>query len=177
MPNSRQKVLGKLKNKRYRDAFVREKVRTGIPNQVFILRKQAGKTQGELAKLAKTTQTVISRVEDPNYGKLTLSSLVKLANGLDIGLLVKFVPFSKLLDEVEDVSAPALAADNFDVELDALEDWAESEPAADAAVGSISNKLTKGERNQVDDIAEWKGKKHEEQQQPSMKTAMGGGRQ
>jgi transcriptional regulator with XRE-family HTH domain len=121
---SKGRLLAKLKNKAYRAAFVIEHVKTSVPLQIHALREQFGWTQGQLAERAKTTQTVISRLEDPNYGNLSLNSLLKLASAFDIGLLVKFVPFSRLLHEFQDLSPQALFAKPFVEELPTLEVWA-----------------------------------------------------
>src|SRR5919197_4806012 len=121
---SKKRLLAKLKNKAYRVAFVVEHVKTSVPLQIHALREQFGWTQGQLAERAKTTQTVISRLEDPNYGNLSLNSLLKLAYAFDIGLLVKFVPFSRLLNEFQDLSPQALFAKPFIEELPNLEAWA-----------------------------------------------------
>ena len=140
--NSRQRLLAKLRNKRYRDAYVAEQVKTAIPNQLFILRKQRDMNQADLAKLAKTTQSVISRLEDPNYGNMSVNSLLKAAAGLDIGLLVRFVPFSKLLAEVEDVSSRALSATTFNEELNDIEEWATREQQEPAKTQSLPPQMT-----------------------------------
>jgi len=125
---SKQKLFAKLRNKEYRDAYVAEHVKTSVPIQARTLRDQQGLTQTELARRAEMKQTVISRLEDPNYGNLTINSLLKLASGLDVALLVKFVPYSRLLDEFKDVSPKAIAAKSFTEEIDNLETWASEEP-------------------------------------------------
>ena len=43
-------------------------------------------------------QETISRLEDPNYGKLTLKTLKRLASAFEVGLMVRFVPFSELVE-------------------------------------------------------------------------------
>ena len=122
---SEEKVLSKLENsKAYREAYVNEHVKTSVPLQIRHLREQLELTQTQLAEQAKTTQTVISRLEDPNYGNLTLNSLLRIAAALDIGLLVKFVPFSRLLLEFQELSPQALSATSFTEELPILRAWA-----------------------------------------------------
>jgi transcriptional regulator with XRE-family HTH domain len=111
---SREKRLAKLKNnKTYRDAYVAEHIKTSVPLQIRHLREKHALTQAQLADKAKTTQTVIARLEDPNYGNLTLNSLLKIASAFDIGLLVKFVPFSQLVLELQDLSPKALSVKSF----------------------------------------------------------------
>ena len=122
---SRKRLLAELKKKKYREAYAAEHVKTMVPIQNRILREQRGWSQGQLAERMKTTQSVISRLEDSNYGKLSLSSLLKLASAYDVALLVKFVPFSRLLREFEDASPQALSAKEFMEELPQLAAWAD----------------------------------------------------
>ena len=117
---SEERLLAKLEKKPYRDAYVSEHVKTSVPVQIYHLREQRGWTQAMLAQRAKTTQTVISRLEDPNYGNLSLNSLLKIASAFDIGLLVKFVPFSRLLAEFHNLSPQAVSAQSFGKELPTL---------------------------------------------------------
>ena len=44
-------------------------------------------------------QTWVSKLEDPNYGKLTISTLLKVASAFDVGLQIDFVPYSKVLSD------------------------------------------------------------------------------
>ncbi len=124
---SKMKLLAKLKRKAYRDAYVEEHVRTSLPFQIRALREQRDWTQGALAEELKTTQTAVSRLENPEYGKLSLNSLYKLASAFDVALLVKFVPFSRLIEEFKDASPQALSAASFENELKELEEWAAKE--------------------------------------------------
>jgi transcriptional regulator with XRE-family HTH domain len=121
---SRKHLLAKLKNKAYRDAYTAEHVKTTTPLQIRTVREQHEWTQGKLAAKAKTTQTAISRTEDPNYGNLTLNNLLKIAAALDVGLLVKLVPFSRLVKEFEDLSPEVMSAPSFMDEVSVLEAWA-----------------------------------------------------
>ena len=53
-----------------------------------------------MAKKTGIKQQVISRLENPYYGKATLTTLKKIAAARDVGLLVEFVPYSQLIDRV-----------------------------------------------------------------------------
>ena len=59
---------------------------------IFDLRKQAGLTQKELAKLIGTTQSVISRLEDADYEGHSLSMLSRIAKALNQRLVFSVVP-------------------------------------------------------------------------------------
>lgn len=55
-------------------------------------------TQTELAVAAGMGQNNLSRLENPDYGKHTISSLKRIADALDVALVVRFVPFSQYID-------------------------------------------------------------------------------
>jgi len=69
-----------------------ERDKASIAGQIFDLRTQAGLTQKQLAGLVGTTQSVISRLEDADYGKHTLSMLDRIASVLHCRLEVRLVP-------------------------------------------------------------------------------------
>jgi transcriptional regulator with XRE-family HTH domain len=122
---SKKRLVEELKDKKFRDAYVAEHVKTSVPIQIYILREQRRWNQTQLAERAKTTQTVISRLEDHDYGRLSISSLLKLASAFDVALLIKFVPFTRLFKEFEDTSPEALSAKSFLEELPDIAAWAE----------------------------------------------------
>lgn len=116
MNKRKERLFEELKNKEYRDAFVSELINTGIPFQIRALRKQREWTQKELSEKSGMKQERISVLEDPNYAKLSLSTLKRLASAFDIGLLVKFVPFSDLVKRELTLSPDSLKALSYDEE-------------------------------------------------------------
>jgi transcriptional regulator with XRE-family HTH domain len=69
------------------------------------------------------SQNNISRLESPEYGKMTVKSLTRIAEALDVALVVRFEPFSKYVNWlsgtrfVEDGLSPdALAVASFEDE-------------------------------------------------------------
>lgn len=74
-------------------------------------------TQGELAEKIDSDQNAVSRIENPRYGKQTLTTLKKVAAAFDVALVVRFVPFSQLIDWVRRVPRidPGLAHDTLDI--------------------------------------------------------------
>ena len=61
--SARSFIEKQLKNKEIRVLFEEERAKTLIAETVHTARIRAGLTQVQLAKLANTTQTVISRIE------------------------------------------------------------------------------------------------------------------
>jgi len=106
-------LWSKLKDKEYRDAYLVAKVTYALAYQIEALRNQHGWTQAELAKQIGTTQSVISRLEDPDYGRANITTLFDLAGAFDVGLLVKFVSYSQFASEYRDVSPEGLSAASF----------------------------------------------------------------
>jgi transcriptional regulator with XRE-family HTH domain len=125
-----------LSNKQYREAYVAELIKNGIPFQIRALRDQRAWTQAELGERAKKRPNAITRLEDPNYGKVTLRTLLEIASAFEVGLLVKFVPFSRLLKEYEDVSPAGLSVQSILDERAILEGWATSTENVAAAIAT-----------------------------------------
>lgn len=127
-----------IRDKEYRDAYVFEHVRNGLAFQLRGMRDALGWSQSRMGQEVGKPQNVISRLEDPNYGRPNLQTLLEIASGLGVGLLVKFVPFTRLVKEFEDVSPGALAAPSIDKEQSALEEWAATELAAHHGAAPIA---------------------------------------
>jgi len=86
----------KFGSKPYREEFVSVQVKRGIPLQIRSLLKQQGISQEELANQSGLTQGVVSRAANPNYGNLTLNTIIRIAAGFDVAFIGQFVPFSEL---------------------------------------------------------------------------------
>ena len=108
-----ERLLTELEDKEYRDAFVEGHIRTDAAYQIRALRTSRHWSQEELANRGDTTQSVIARLENPDYGKFSLTTLLKLASGFDVALLVQFVSFSELLDRTRDLSPEGLNAPSY----------------------------------------------------------------
>lgn len=65
-----------------------------IAFQIYDLRKKAGLTQAELAKLIHTRQANIARIESADYTGYTLKTLEKVTKALKAKLEIRIVPVS-----------------------------------------------------------------------------------
>ena len=83
-----------------RAKFVESHINKGLAYQLRAMREAREWSQEELADLVGMPQTAISRLESPNYGKPTITTLKRMARVHDVALVVRFVPFSKLVDWV-----------------------------------------------------------------------------
>jgi len=103
------KLFSKLANKKYRNLFVASQINKGIPFQMRALRAARKMKQSDLAILAGTTQTVISRIENNGAGNLSVKTLLKLAEAFDVALVVRFEPIDNLIDWVDNLSQENLS--------------------------------------------------------------------
>ena len=89
-------------------------VDTGLAFQIRALREKNGWTQAQLGERAGgKRQKVISDWENPNYGRYSLQSLKSLATAFDVGLMVRFVPFSELVHWNANLTPARIAPPSF----------------------------------------------------------------
>jgi len=69
-----------------------ERVNAEVACLIYTLRTDAGLTQGQLAELVGTTQSVISRLEDSDYDGHSLTMLNRIAEALQKKLTVVITP-------------------------------------------------------------------------------------
>lgn len=91
--------ISKLKSDRHsRESYIKAKLGVLVPSQIRALRlKSSTPNQKELAKAAGTHQSRVSKIEQPGEANLTIEKLAWIASVHKVGLIVKFVPFSEML--------------------------------------------------------------------------------
>ena len=110
-------LLEKLRDRAYRRAFRSAAVRNHIALQVRTLRKAKYDSQKKLAEACNKPANVITRLENPNYGRVSVKTMLELADAFDVGLSVRFVPFGEMAAENEDLSIEALNVPSFEDEV------------------------------------------------------------
>jgi transcriptional regulator with XRE-family HTH domain len=106
------RTLRRLLNKEYRDGYLQTHVRSGIAYQIRSLREKTGLSQAQFADATGKKQSTISRLEDTDYGRVSVQTLLDIASALNVALLVRFVDFPQFLKTTEDMSPQALAPDD-----------------------------------------------------------------
>ena len=95
-------------DKEYRDSYLESSVRAGIGYQVQAIREQRNLTQRDLASLTGTTQSSISRLEDEEYGRVSLQTLLSIAKATETALIVRFAPYDEFMRFAKNLSPAAL---------------------------------------------------------------------
>lgn len=132
--NLHSQILEKFRDKEYRDAFVGEYIFSRVPLKIRAMRDVRDMSQEKLGRLAGIAQPWVSKLEDPTYGRLTISTLLKIASAFDVALYVDFVPFSEILNR-----SASLSRESFDV-CSFADDFALAPvPSADRSISGVLN--------------------------------------
>ena len=113
----REQLIKALQDKEYRELYAEEHIKTGLAFQIRAMREAHNWTQAELGSESGKSQVVISQLEDPDYGKFQLRTLLTLAAAFDVALVARFAPYSELLDRTLNLAPEHLAPLSFDQEF------------------------------------------------------------
>jgi transcriptional regulator with XRE-family HTH domain len=115
-------LLSSLRNRAYRALFVEAQIETLVPFQIRAMRKRKGWTQKDLAAESGMKQARISLLENPNYeGAVNVKTLLKIAQAFDVGLIVRFAPFSEVAQWSNTLTKSSHEVPTFDMEFAELE--------------------------------------------------------
>jgi len=78
-----------LKNKKFQKIFYQEKIKLDVANEIIKLRKKKKISQKELAKKIKTTQAVISRIENGQVFPST-NIIQRICNEFNVHARIEF---------------------------------------------------------------------------------------
>lgn len=121
MPTSSNKLMQlaqRMRSKEYRDALVEAEIANGIAFQIRAMQAERGWTQEQLGDSASMKQESISRLVNSS-GNSSLNTLRRMASAFDVALIVRFVPFSQLLEWTGNLSRDRLAPLSFHEEFNA----------------------------------------------------------
>ncbi len=111
------KIVRKLRDPEYRKAFVASQINIGIPFQLRAMLKARDWTQEKLAERTGMLQPRISAILKPGKVRLNIETLRRLAEAFDCALLVRFAPFSELVDWSDKFNPDTFVVPAFDEEL------------------------------------------------------------
>ena len=99
--SSKKKIIARLRRgKSARRHFMESHLSKTTAFQIRAIRDALGWSQTRLGEQTDMNQNSISRLESANYGKATITTLKRLAEAFDVCLVVRFVPFSQMVDWV-----------------------------------------------------------------------------
>jgi transcriptional regulator with XRE-family HTH domain len=110
---SSRKIIERLQSPEYRNSFVDSRMRTLIALQARTLREDRGWSQTELAERMDKQQSAVSRLEDPERGRPSLTTLLEVAAAFDVALLVRFVDHKEFLSQISDLSPDSLRVESY----------------------------------------------------------------
>lgn len=106
-----KQIAAQLTNEDFRKSFMESNVKMSVATQIRALR--GDKSQAEFGRMLNQTQSVVSRFEDPDYGKWTLQTLLGVVTSLDLALVVKIVDYPTFLRSTSDYDRESLAPESY----------------------------------------------------------------
>jgi transcriptional regulator with XRE-family HTH domain len=110
----RRQLVESLQDKDYRHDFNDESINVGLAHQIRLLQQAHGWSQKQLGEEVGMAQETISQLENPNYGRYSLSTLRRLSRAFGVALIVRFAPFSELVDWSVNLSRDRLTPPRFE---------------------------------------------------------------
>jgi len=173
---ARSVLIARLRRGRSaRRKLVHSQLSRSVAQQVRGIRERLGLSQAKLADAIGSNQNAVYRLESPGYGKATLTTLRRVAAAMDVALIVRFVPYSELVDSMSGTARPsddrayvALPASPFEEEETAgVFDRPESTTPV-AAAGTETRAHLEGveEPRRVVEITLWRQKQFERPPRP-----------
>lgn len=109
-----EKLKKKMSDREYRRAFAEGFLDDSLALQIRTLREKRQLSQDDLAERTGMKQATISRIENSEYGRWTISTLKRLARALDLPLSVRFQSWGELLDDASHFTPECLSIPGFE---------------------------------------------------------------
>ncbi len=88
----REYLAGELRDPAFAAVFEEEKEKVDLAIKLLKIRRRAGLSQKELADRIGTSQSVIARMENPEYSGYSIRMLRRIASALGTRLQIEFRP-------------------------------------------------------------------------------------
>ena len=131
------RLAEKMHDKGYRDGYVAAHNRQVLAKQMREFRGE--KSQTDFAQKIDKRQTIVSRLENPNYSGWTLGTLFEIASKLDVAVFVRFVDFPTFLKYTGNQSESALHPAQYDQQQ--VDDFARYATQSEVTLDDIKRTL------------------------------------
>ncbi len=111
-----EQFITQISEKEMRSEFVADQVRTRIALLIRALREQPDRdwSQTRLGREMGKPQSVVSRIEDPDYGKLTLQTLLDVSKAFDLPLWIDLPEWEDWFRLIGNVPESSTSRESFD---------------------------------------------------------------
>ena len=106
--------LNELRDDDFRNEFVVDHVRVRLALLIRSLREHRGWSQAELGRRMRKPQSVISRLEDPNYGRLSLQTLFDVAAAFSLPIYIDMPEWNEWFRLMDAMSNNSLQRQGYD---------------------------------------------------------------
>lgn len=108
--------VGQFSDKEFRDGFVADQIRTRIAMLIRALREQPDRdwSQMQLGREMGKPQSVVSRLEDPDYGKVSLQTLLDVVSAFGLPLWVDIPEWADWFEKIRAVPQTGFRRTSFD---------------------------------------------------------------
>lgn len=157
--NSNNSLWKKLQRPKYRDAFIAENVGVQIASELRSLRTSRGKSQDQLAADINMNQATISQMENPEYRKYNIGSLIRFAQYYKVALDVRFVSLVDYVRRVATETPQALVPSGF------------GEPIAqpiDSSLAMVDSTAEEGKRQVKPPEVKWPARQDSNERPPDL---------
>jgi HEAT repeat protein len=138
MFDNKKQLNALLEDPTFRRAFLADYVQEILAAQIRVIREHRSLTQEQLGEAAEgMSQVQISRLENPDYSGASVNSLKRLAQAFDVGLIIRYAPFSEFVDWVVNQSPERLVPPSFLEEQSRLRET----PVADTLIDKWENRI------------------------------------
>lgn len=103
-------------DRQYRERFAHANIAQGVAAQIRAMREANGWTQATFGNVVGMKQSAVSQLENPDYGRASLTTLKRVASAFDVALVVRFEPFSELMKHSGSLSPTDFAVPSFDAD-------------------------------------------------------------
>ncbi len=109
------RLARELDDRAFRASYMEHHLKAFLADQIRGLR--GGMSQTDFGRLIGKPQSVVSRLEDESYGRITLQTLIDIATRLDIAFVGRFVDFPAFLEATMDFSEAAVTPRPYDTSV------------------------------------------------------------